>query len=641
MPTRNQASAQTAQVGKGYQLIPVVGPSEGVDLRLSQTLLPPGRARTLVNFSLEEPGALVTRPGYLQFSTSSLGSHRCQGGARIYLNTVVPSAQSTLFTLVAYQGGVYNQKDDGTWLSTTPMLSGLNSSGEIYFPQDRDLVAVFDSTSVIMKSTNGSSWTPFGIQVPTPSSLSSKAGGALSSSEFEINFTYKDRDLAVESNGSTSPSTITLSSTGAIEGQFPNSTQAHVDAIKVYARNKTQGETVRRLVSSFAMQAGAHSTFTITSSGWTSADPEPTDHDAPGLYSFGVIWKNRWWARDATQLNRLWFTQLFQAQSWPAAFFIDIPFARGDGIQALIPLGDILMIFGATTIFLVIGQTSLDFEVRPTLASQDGALGPRAVCVIENGVVHAGAAGVWIFDGVSDKLLSFDLLPGWQDLVQNAAPDALARTACVYHQTRKELRIAVARRYPSGLPGEWILDLSRTSGDQTAWTATDRDISGYIAWDGPETAAGNRNRVFSWDSTNGLLTEEATGTTANGSNLVAQYEGPGLTLGAFRGRFIDLRGEYEPHAGTLTEQGSVDGLDLPAQTINIGANLADFDDPVYTFDTATFPGAGRRQFYVPRPLNADGRTYVQKLTYTGTEKFRLYSYHVGLVPETRPRAFSE
>lgn len=634
---RSQATAQKAQVGKGYQLIPVIGPSEGVDLRRSQTLLEPGRARTLLNFSLEEPGALVTRPGYLQFSTTSLGAHRIQGANRIYLNTAIPTAASTIFTLVATQGQVFNQKDDGTW--TSALLSGLNSTGEIFFVQDRDLVAVFDSTSMIVKSTNGSSWTPFGILPPNPSTLSSKGGGSLSSAEFEVNFTYKDRDLAVESNGSTSPSTITLGATGAIEIQAPNSTQSHVDAIKVYARNKTAGETVRRLVSSFAMQGGAHSTYTITSSAWTSADPEPTDHDAPGIYAFGVVWKNRWWARDASRVNRLHFTQLFQAQSWPALFYVDIPFDRGDGIQALMPLGDTLMVFGATKIFLIIGQTSLDFEVRPTLASQDGALGPRAVCVIENGVVHAGAAGVWIFDGVSDKLLSYDLLPAWQDLVNNAAPDALARTACVYHQPRKELRIAVARRYPTGSPGEWVLDLSRSQGTQTAWTATDRDISGYVSWDGPETAAGNRNRLLSWDSTKGVLTEEAVGTTANSSNLVAQYEGPGLTLGSYRGRFIDLRGEYEPHGGTLTEQGQVDGVDLPAQTITIGSGLSLYGTA--TYGTAAYSGAGRRQFYKPRPLNADGRTYVQKLTYTGKERFKLYNYHVGLVNETRPRAFSE
>src|SRR6185312_1006042 len=110
---KSQAAAQKAEVGKGYQLIPVIGPSEGVDHRLSQTLLPAARARTLINFSLEEPGALVTRPGYLKFSTSSLGASRIQGAARIYLNTAIPNQASTLFTLVGWNGGVYNQTDTG------------------------------------------------------------------------------------------------------------------------------------------------------------------------------------------------------------------------------------------------------------------------------------------------------------------------------------------------------------------------------------------------------------------------------------------------------------------------------------------------------------------------------------------------
>jgi hypothetical protein len=371
----SQAKTQRADIGKGYQLLPVVGPSDGVDLRLSPTLLPPTRARTLINYSLEEPGALSVYPGYMKFSTSSLGASRIQGASRVYLNTAVPNAASTIFTVVAWNQALYTQTDAGVWSAS--LLTGL-STAEVSFPSDRDLVAAIDGSTRIMKSTNGSSWTRFGIAIPgVASTLSSKGSGSLSASEFEVNFTYKARGLANESNGSTSPSTITLSSTGAIEAQCANSTDPNVDAIIVYARNKTQGETVRRKVSSFAMQstvANSHSTFTITSSGWTGNDPEPTDHDQPGALSFGVVWKSRWWARDATVTNRLRFTQLFQPQSWPALFYIDIPFELGDSIRALHPIGDTLVVLGATKIFLVIGQTSLDFEVRPTIASQD-ALG--------------------------------------------------------------------------------------------------------------------------------------------------------------------------------------------------------------------------------------------------------------------------
>jgi hypothetical protein len=634
----SQAKAKRAEIGRGYQLLPVTGPSAGVDLRTEPTLMAAERARTLVNWSLEQPGALVVRPGYLRFSTNALGAQRINGAQRIYLNTAVPSQASTIFTIVGFNGNVLIQTDSGGW--GNPGLID-RSSNEYSFPADRDMVAVFDGTKQPMKSTNGSSWTRMGMEAGTvASTLSSKASGSLSASEFEFTYTYKDRDLAVESNASTALSTLTLGATGAIEVQVPNSTDGQVDAIVIYARNKTAAETIRRRASSGPTQAGAHSTITITSSNWTTNDEEPTDHNSPPVLSFGVVWKNRWWARSATRTNRLHFTQLFQPQSWPSLFYIDIPFERGDGITALMPLGDALLVWGQTKAFVIIGQTSLDFEVRPTLGSEDGAFGFRAVAAIENGVMHAGGSGIYIFDGTTDKLLSFDLEPAWRDLVENGNPSDLAKIAIVYHQKRKEVRVAVPRRYPSGTFGEWILDLNRTrTTNQPAWTGTDRTIGGYVNWDGPETQSGNRGRLLSWDSTTPWLFEEATGTTANSSNLTAEYEGPGLTLGTYRGRWVDLRGEYEPHAGTFSAETVVDGQSMGTQSISIGTGIAVYDTGKY--DTSQYGGSGRRQFVKMLPLAAEGRSAVQKFTYTGQETFKLFSYHLGIQPETRSRDFGE
>lgn len=636
-----QAKTRSAQGSRTYQLLSVIGPSAGVDLRTSPTLLAPERARTLVNFSLSEPGALVVRAGFSAFSTASLGSGRMQGGARVYLNTALPSANSTIFTLVGYNGGVYVQTDSGGWSSTTPVLSGL-SANELSFPSDRDLVAVFDGASTaIFKSTNGSSWTRFGIASGSSAVLSSLSTGGMSSGDYEINYTYKDRDLAVESNGSTSASTITITATsGAINVVVPSSTNPAVDAIVLYARKVSAGETVRRKVSSAAQGAGANSSYIISSTSWTTADEEPTDHDLPPVLSFGIVWKNRWWARSATVTNRIHFTQLFQPQSWPALFYIDIPFDRGDAIQALVPLGDTLLIFGTTRIFVILGQTSLDFEVRPTIASEDGALGFRAVATIENGVVHAGGSGVYIFDGTSDKLLSYDLEPAWRDLVTNTAASELAKTATVYHQREKELRVAVSRRFPSGAVGEWVLDLNRTrTAQQPAWTATDRTLGGYVLWDGPETAVGNRGRLFSWHSSQAQLFEESVGTTANSSNLSAEYEGPGLTLGAFRGRWIDVRGEFEPHTGSFAIEPIVDGVSLGSQNVQIGSAGAAYGSA--TYGVSTYGGSSRKQFAKLLPLRADGRSFVLKAIYVGKETFRWFAYHLGLVPESASRLFSE
>jgi hypothetical protein len=634
-----QTKTRPATIGSAYQLLPVIGPSAGVDLRTSPTLLKPEQARTLVNVSLAEPGAWVTRLGYQAFS-SVLSTGRMQGGARVYLNTAIPAAGSTQFTLAGHGGNVYTVSDGGAW-TTSAVLSGL-STNILSFVSDRDLVAVLDGASTaIFKSTNGSSWTRFGIAPGTAApTLSTASSGGVTSGTYEIAYTYKDRDLAFEGNGSTTASVSIAGSTAAINVVVPNSTNPAVDAIVVYARKTSASETVLRKVSSLAQSTGANSTYVITSTNWLSNDEIPTDHTLPPVLSFGVVWKNRWWARSATVTNRIHFTQLFMPQAWPSNFYVDIPFERGDDIRAIVPLGDTLLIFGTTRVFTIFGQTSLDFEVRPTIASEDGALGSRAVAVLENGIVHAGASGVYIFDGTSDKLLSYDIDPAWRDLINNASASDLLQTSVVYHQAQKELRIAVARRYPSGSRGEWVLDLNRTrTANQPAWTSTDRDSVGYILWNGPETQAGNQQTLLSWPSTSAQLFKESFGTSANSSNLVAQYEGPGLSLGTHRGRWPDLRLEYEPHAGTLSIEPIIDGVSQGTQDVTIGSGLSVYGTG--TYGTATYAGAGRRQAYRMLPLSADGRTFTLKITYAGTDQMRLFSYHAGVVPETFSRSFSE
>jgi hypothetical protein len=135
------------------------------------------------------------------------------------------------------------------------------------------------------------------------------------------------------------------------------------------------------------------------------------------------------------------------------------------------------------------------------------------------------------------------------------------------------------------------------------------------------------------------LFEENVGTSANSSNLTAEYEGPGLTLGARRGRWVDLRGEYEPNTGAFTVEASIDGVTVLTRSLSIGAGLSVYGTG--TYGTATYAGAGRRQFYTVLPLNADGRTYVQKLQYSGMQSFKVFTYSPGFVPETRARDFGE
>ena len=607
------------------QIVEVTDLTGGINLRLAPTLLDPDQARQCRNFSVDEPGALRVREGYAQYTTSAFGSSRAQGGQRVYLS-------SHVFTLLVHNSTV-NLVSAGGALSS--VLSGI-STRQIFFPYDRDIVAMFDGTNRPRKSTDGSDWTLFGIDAstagPTASTLSS---GACSSGEYAFAYSYKDRALDYESNMS-SGSTITLTgTTGAFHLAAAASTDAQVDAFVWYGRDITAGETVFRKISS-----GAASTFRVTDTNWTANDEGPTNHNVLEKALFGTVWKNRWWAADPDVTNRLRFSEIFLPQAFPVLYYIDIPFERGDSITAITQLGDVLVVWGQSKAFLIIGQTSLDFEVRPSAGTIAGCLGPRAWAQVEQGIIHASAEGVHIFNGADDKLLTHDIEIAWRDYVSNASGAELQKTPMVYESRRKCLRVAVTRAYPLATAGEWELNLDRTRvGGKEAWTQTGRNIGGYIHFDGNEPTAGQRGELLTWSDTTGLLFKESTGASANSSNVTAEYEGPALSLGLHRARILELHGEYEPNDGNFSIEPVVDGVSQGSFALNIGAGLAQYGSGVY--GTATYGSLARRKWYQIMPLRAEGRTLTVKQTYTGQARFRSFTYAAIVRPELAPRTFTE
>jgi len=338
--------------------------------------------------------------------------------------------------------------------------------------------------------------------------------------------------------------------------------------------------------------------------------------------------------------NRIRFTEVFLPQAWPALFYVDIPFEKGDRITGLIALGDTLVVFGNTGIFLIVGQTSLDFEVRPSAGAVAGSLGLRAVWVIEQGIVHAAEGGVYIFDGATDRLLSDSIVTAWRDVMENAQPGQIERIAVTYHERRKEVRIAVPRLFEALGPGEWVLDLSRTREQETeAWTSTDRSIGGYFPWDGKEALPGDQGRLWSWKLLQGELAEESVGTDADGGDLTCIYEGPALLAAPRRWtRFIDLFGEFGPAPGTFNIEVRVDDAPVTTLPFNIAGALSLYGSAIY--GTSLYGGRQRRNFTSMLPLSAEGLTLTLRATYIGKARFRWFTYAVGHRPEPQLRGFN-
>lgn len=615
--------------GVGTVLGPIVQVRDltaGVNLRPSPTNVQPAQARRLLNTTISNVGELAPYPGWLAFA-SSLGARRLQGARRIYLDT-------TTFTLAGDNGSVYAPSDAGSWGSA--VLSGLNAANVMDFIYDREIVAVLDGANVPKKTENGTVWTQLGISAPTVApTASAVAGGSLAAGDtYEVSYAYYDASLAQIGNESATVQQAAAGANLTVRVSVTASTDPQVDSIKIYARDVTAGETVRRLQGTYA---NTTTNRDITANNWDAQDEAPTDHNVAEPMSFGCVWKNRWWGRDATVKNRLRFSQIFQPQSWPTDFYVDIPFIRGEDITGILPLGDTLIVCGYTTFYVIFGQTSLDFEVRPALGAQTGAFGPRALALVENGIVHAGAPGVYLYNGASDELLSYPIEPAWLDAVRNSAASELALLPITYHAIAKEVRIAVPRLYPDNSRGEWILDLNRGRQSETgpAWFSTNRAIGGYLQWDGEESTAGNNGRIFSWDATTAAINEERTGTTANGSNITMRYEGYMLPFGLQVARIIDTYLEYQPADGDLSVDLRVDGRLMGGQTFDLGTGLAVVGTAV--IGTSVIAGSDRKTMPITWPLDAEGRSAQFLITYTGQGTPKFYTYGHNAMVEDIPR----
>lgn len=601
----------------------------GVNLRPSPTNVQPNQARRLLNTSISNVGELGVYPGYDGFMTS-LGARRIQGGRRIYLDGAV-------FTLIGDNGSVYKPSDAG--VAGSAVLASLHATNPMDFVYDRDIVAVFDGSNVPKKTEDGTTWTQLGISAPSAApTLSAVAGGSLvSGNTYEVSYAYYDASLAQIGADSATATQAVAGANLTVRAAVTASVDPQVDSIKVYVRDVTSGETVRRLQGTYA---NTSTNRDITTNNWDAQDEAPETNLPAVAMSFGCVWKNRWWGRDATVKNRLRFSQIFQPQSWPADFYVDIPFIRGEEIEAVMPLGDTLVVCGYTAIYIIFGQTSLDFEVRPALGAQTGALGHRAIQVVENGVVHAGAPGIYLYNGASDELLSYPIDPAWQDCVGNTTAAELTLLALCYHVTTKELRVAVPRLYPDSTRGEWILDLNRGRQAETgpAWFSTDRSIGGYIQWDGEEANAGDNGRIFSWAVATASLNEERVGTSADGADITMRYEGYMLPFGLQMARIIDTYLEYQPASGNITVDLKVDGRTIGAQSFALGNDLAVIGTAI--IGTSVIGGGDRTMLPIQWALGAEGRAAQFLLTYTGMGSPKFYTYGHNSIVEDIPRGLA-
>jgi hypothetical protein len=240
--------------------------------------------------------------------------------------------------------------------------------------------------------------------------------------------------------------------------------------------------------------------------------------------------------------------------------------------------------------------------------------------------------------GDQDRLLSLGFEREWREMIQTSTTAQLATIPVGYHARDKEVRVGVPFLPPYGSAGEYVLSLERAdAGAAPAWATTDRPVGGYVFWDGPEAIAGDIGRAFAWSPTTDIITEESIGTSAAGSNLTADYEGPELIpFGqSVTGRFLRYCMTFAPNDGTCGVDIKVDGLTVCNLSIPIGAGLSVYGTAEY--GTAVYGGKTREIVCVDLPLAAEGRAVQVVGQYEGQAAFEWFGYRITGRPEPEPR----
>lgn len=99
--------------------------------------------------------------------------------------------------------------------------------------------------------------------------------------------------------------------------------------------------------------------------------------------------------------NRLYWSEPFEPECWPAANFMDIEPGDGDRLMGAVSNFDSLVICKRRKTYILRFNENPGLEVFcPTRISSDiGAIGPRSYAQVESGSVWLGDRGIVIFDG--------------------------------------------------------------------------------------------------------------------------------------------------------------------------------------------------------------------------------------------------
>ncbi len=499
----------------------------GLNTRVNRFLVRDDQATEVMNFFFGLGGILRVRKGSEKRTITSLGPDGIKSGVRYY----PPSGPPRI--VVDWRDGTYVSSDDGRTLS--PLQTGLLGFVRATYVQVRDILYRADGVNE-PKKYDGTFLTKWGIDPPllAPSASGTTGGSLVPASTYKVRVTFVS-DTA-ESNPSPEVTVNLTSAQNAISlTGIPVSADPQVKKRRIY-RTRANGA-----IFYFDTEIPNNTTTSVT---LTKADSAlgiemPEDKDPPPRDLFLCeLFKNRLFGVRASERRKLYFSEFFEPEAWPVDYFITIPFPEGDQIVGLKALGDLLFIFGTSSVFVLVGDSPFNFTVRQTFADE-GFVSANGVVVVENVLMGPTRYGFQAFDGTIVKILSWEIEPTIRTELDQTRLDTIVG---VYDLENRVVRWCVP--LAAGGRGEFVYDLFHRT-----WTRTDRNMSVYIPFHG----APDRGELYSGSSTDGSIWRENVGYSDDGRDIKARYRTKTFDFNTprQRKRLWHLWVETLPFAGTL------------------------------------------------------------------------------------------
>lgn len=190
---------------------------------------------------------------------------------------------------------------------------------------------------------------------------------------------------------------------------------------------------------------------------WTGTGSTAVQGGSPPTVKFVIVHKNRMFgAGSSSNRSRVYFSDLADAESWPALNFLDVGKGDGDVITGMIVYLDAVVIFKNNSIWFLQGDAPSNYVLR-RITNEAGCVNVSSLALVKNTVAFLARDGVRFFDGIK-TVLSSEKLEGSLNLLNTRRFDLAS--AIVY---KNHYYLAVPEGVSLYNNAVWVFDILRAS----------------------------------------------------------------------------------------------------------------------------------------------------------------------------------